>query len=297
MANAQRRTARRSTRKTKARTRTAAAAALAGTLTVVCLATAQAGQDDPARSATGEPRSSLSASTLLNVDYKDGSLNSGIPNLTTTHAKAEDASYVVKSGDDHAIAHKVTLDNPDYVSDGAPRSESATNDVPEGKLHVGDKRRYEFDVLLKDWKTYEPGDSETGDIFFQGKHAGGNKPSFYLMTKRNSIAFRSPLLGLQADVVDDFRPYVNKWMTFRVDVSWTDDKTGYYKVSTKMPGESDFTPRKTYDNVQTFHPENPTDFGYLKWGLYRPEESIANGDVPTRIVHHDNIRILDLAQQ
>lgn len=302
MTNAQRRTTHRSTRKTKVRA--AAAAGLAGTLAIVCLATAQAGQEDTSgsakssakNSAKSEAKSSTSSSPLLNVDYKDGSLNSGIPHLTTTHAKAKDASYVVKSGDDHAIAHKVTLDNPDYVSDGAPRSESATNDVPEGKIRVGDKHRYEFDVLLKDWKTYEPGDSETGDIFFQGKHAGGNKPSFYLMTKRNSIAFRSPILGLQSTVVDDFRSYVNKWMTFRVDVSWTDDKTGYYKISTKMPGEADFTPRKTYADVQTFHPENPTEFGYLKWGLYRPEESIEKGDVPTRVIYHDNIRILDLSR-
>ncbi|MFI5804956.1 heparin lyase I family protein [Streptomyces sp. NPDC051561] len=292
MANAHGRTTHRSTRKRK--TRIAAAAGLAGTLTLVCLATAQAGQEETARPATDEARS---AAPLLDVNYKDGSLNSGIPGLTTTHAKAKDASYVVKSGDDHAIAHKVTLGNPDYVSDGAPRSESATNALPAGQIHVGDKHRYEFDVLLKDWKTYEPGDSQTGDIFFQGKHAGGNKPSFYLMTKRNSIAFRSPILGLQATVVDDFRPYVNKWMSFRVDVSWTDDKTGYYRISTRMPGEPDFTLRKTYDDVQTFHPENPTDFGYLKWGLYRPDESIEKGDVPTRVVHHDNIRILDLAQQ
>jgi hypothetical protein len=295
MTHAQRRTTHRSTRKTKVRA--GAAAGLAGTLAIVCLSTAQAGQEDTARSAKSAARSSGNSSPLLNVDYKDGSLNSGIPHLTTTHAKAKDASYVVTSGDDHAIAHKVTLDNPDYVSDGAPRSESATNEVPEGKIHVGDKRRYEFDVLLKDWKTYEPGDSETGEIFFQGKHAGGNKPSFYLMTKRNSVAFRSPLLGLQATVVDDFRSYVNKWMTFRVEVSWTDDKTGYYKISTRMPGESDFTLRKTYDDVQTFHPENPTEFGYLKWGLYRPDESVEKGDVPTRVIYHDNIRILDLSRR
>ncbi|SCF98894.1 hypothetical protein GA0115254_131575 [Streptomyces sp. Ncost-T10-10d] len=59
--------------------------------------------------------------------------------------------------------------------------------------------------LLKDWKTYGPGDSESGDIVFQGKHADGNWPSFYLMAKRNSIAFRSPTLepgqsGLSHDV-------------------------------------------------------------------------------------------------
>ncbi|MCX4735400.1 hypothetical protein [Streptomyces sp. NBC_01363] len=84
-------------------------------------------------------------------------------------------------------------------------------------------------------------------------------------------------------------------MAFRVDVRWTDDKTGYDKISARMPGESDFALRKTYENVQTFHPRNPTNFGYIKWGLYRPGQSIENGDVPTRVVQHDNISIEDLA--
>ncbi|WP_069883936.1 heparin lyase I family protein [Streptomyces luteocolor] len=277
----------------KARTRTAAAAVLAGTLTVVCLVTAEASQDDTARSTACASRR---AAPLLNVDYRDGSPNSGLPDLTTTHAAAPDASSVVPSGDDHAVEHKVTLGDPDYVSDGAPRSESATSKIPEGQLRVGDERRYEFSLLLKDWKKWEPGDSSHGDIVFQGKHAGGNLPSFYLMTKRNSIAFRSPTLDLQATVVDDFREHLGTWMTFRVDVRWADDRTGYYKISTRMPGESCFTPRKTYQDVQTFHPKNPTTFGYIKWGLYRPGQSLADGDVPTRIVRHDNIRILDLAK-
>ncbi|MFJ1830135.1 heparin lyase I family protein [Streptomyces sp. NPDC088178] len=270
------------------------ALALAGTLSVVDPNGAEAGQDRPSRSAVQQPRSSTH-SALLDIDYEDGSLNSGIPALTTTHATTQDASSVVKSGDDYAITHKVTLGDSGYESDGAPRSESATNNVPQGAFHVGDVRRYQFSVLLKDWKTYEPGDSESGDIIFQGKHASGNRPSFYLMAKRNSIAFRSPTLELHADVVDDFRPYVNQWMTFRVDVRWTDDKTGSYKISTRMPGESDFAQRKTYENVQTFHPENPTGFGYIKWGLYRPSQSIENGDVPTRVVQHDDISVPDLA--
>lgn len=266
---------------------------LGGTLAAVCLAGAQAGQDT--NGASTDSSAPGAQASLLDIDYKDGSLNSGIPDLTTTHASAKDASLTVPSGDDHAVTHKVTLDDPGYESDGAPRSESATNAVPEGQIHVGDEQRYEFDVQLKDWKTYEPGDSDSGDIFFQGKHAGGNKPSFYLMTKRDSIAFRSPLLGLQATVVDDFTSYVNKWMSFRVDVRWTDDETGYYKVSTRMPGEPGFTERKSYTKVKTFHPENPTKLGYLKWGLYRPDQSTKNGDVPTREILHDNIRVTDLA--
>ncbi|WP_261991293.1 hypothetical protein [Streptomyces sp. OR43] len=41
----------------------------------------------------------------------------------------------------------------DYESNGAPRSESATDLLPAGRFEVGDVRRYEFSVLLKDWKS------------------------------------------------------------------------------------------------------------------------------------------------
>ncbi|MER8087332.1 hypothetical protein ABTZ57_19915 [Streptomyces sp. NPDC094048] len=75
------------------------ALALAGTLSVVDPNGAEAGQDRPSRSAVQQPRSSTH-SALLDIDYEDGSLNSGIPALTTTHATAQDASSVVKSGDD-----------------------------------------------------------------------------------------------------------------------------------------------------------------------------------------------------
>ncbi|MFJ6419607.1 heparin lyase I family protein [Streptomyces hydrogenans] len=279
----------------KSTRRTALAVVAAASLTLAGLTTAQAGQGDAAPTPPGACGDD-GPPALLTVDYRNGRLDSGVPDLTTTHATADDASYVVPFGTDHAVAHKVTLGDPAYVSDGAPRSESATNDVHEGKFVVGDEQRYEFGVLLKDWKPFEPGDSENGDIIFQGKHAGGNQPSFYLMTKRNSIAFRSPVLGLQVGVVDDFRPHIDKWMHFRVDVSWTDDSTGYYKVSSKLPGETRYTLRKTYENVKTFHPVNPADFGYLKWGLYRPGQSLEKGDVPTRIVQHDDIRVLDLSQ-
>ncbi|MFD8970947.1 heparin lyase I family protein [Streptomyces sp. NPDC059593] len=284
----------RKTSRKKSTKRSVIAVVAAGTLTLAGLATAQAGQDaaSPAPKVSCAGRSCSSA--LMTVDYDNGLLNSGIPQLTTTHASAPDASYVVGSGSGRAVAHKVTLGDPGYVSDGAPRSESATNDVREGRFVVGDHQRYEFSVLLKDWKTYEPGDSESGDIIFQGKHAGGNLPSFYLMTKRNSIAFRSPTLNLQSTVVDDIRPHLGRWMRFRVDVKWTDDSTGSYRVSTRMPGASRFTLRQVYENVKTFHPVNPADFGYLKWGLYRPGQTLDKGDVPTRIVHHDDIRVLDL---
>ncbi|WP_330455799.1 polysaccharide lyase [Streptomyces sp. NBC_00820] len=231
------------------------------------------------------------------MDYESGALDSGIPGLPTTHATAPDASAVVRPGhrSSYAVQHTVTLDDPGYFSDGAPRSESATDRLPDGTFHTGDTHRYEFSVLLKDWQPYRSGDSESGDIIFQGKYSGGQPPAFYLMTKRNAVAFRSPQMNRQTTVVPDFRPYVDQWMNFRVDARWTTDRTGWFEVSVELPGQSAYQLMASYDDVATWQPSSPADHGYLKWGLYRPSESLANGDVPTRTVQHDDIRVLGLS--
>lgn len=175
------------------------------------------------RTSHHRPGHSGRATEVLDVNYESGTPDSGIPGLTTTHATAPDASSVVRPGDRsrYAAQFKVTLGDPGYVSDGAPRSEDATDQLSNGTFHPGDTQRYEISILLKDWQPYRTGDSDTGDIIFQGKYGGAQPPAFYLMTKRNAIAFRSPHLNLQTTVVPDFRPYVDEWLNFRVDAHWT----------------------------------------------------------------------------
>jgi Polysaccharide lyase len=235
--------------------------------------------------------------TLLWVNYESGTINSGIPNLNTTDATATDASYIVSPGrtGNYAIAHKVVLGDSAYFSDNHWRSESATANIPEGKHQPGDERRYEVSLLLKDWQPFVAGNSVAGDIIFQGKLGGGGNPAFYLMTKRNTIAFRAPNNDLQTTILGDYRPYINQWIDFRIDVLWSATNTGYYKVSMRLPGQTDYSFIWGIDDFQTWKPDNPLAVsGYLKWGLYRPGESLANGDVATRIIYHDDIRIIQL---
>ncbi len=245
----------------------------------------------------GRPVTAGTATQVLDVNYESGTADSGIPGLTTTHATAPDASSIVQPGyrSRYAAQFKVTLGDPGYVSDGAPRSEDATDQLPNGIFHVGDTQRYDISILLKDWQPYQAGDSDTGDIIFQGKYGGAQPPAFYLMTKRNAIAFRSPNLNLQTTVVPDFRPYINQWLNFQVDAHWATDTTGYFTVSVQLPGQCGYTQMVSWQNVATWDPRSTADDGYLKWGLYRPSESLANGDVPTRIVQDDNIRIFNLS--
>ncbi|NEE20767.1 hypothetical protein G3M58_81710, partial [Streptomyces sp. SID7499] len=121
----------------------------AGALLVPVLLPEQAGAG-PERAEGAAPAPAPPAEDRLRVDYESGTLNSGIAGLTTTKATAPDASGVVRPADEgsHAVQHKVTLGDPGYESNGAPRSESATDLLPSGRFVVGDEQRYEFSVLL-----------------------------------------------------------------------------------------------------------------------------------------------------
>ncbi|KYQ91762.1 hypothetical protein DLAC_07550 [Tieghemostelium lacteum] len=238
--------------------------------------------------------------TLLYVNYESGRLDDRIPNLESTNSNASDAAYIVSPGRNgmYAIGHKVTLGDPGYYSDGSYRSESATHRIrPGGRFVRGDNRRYEVSLLLKDWQEWKPGMSSSGDIIFQGgKLAGGGNPAYFIATKRNSLIFRMPNNNETLLLLDDFRPYSNQWFDFRIDVAWRDSPTGLYIIYMRIPSiEKDYKLIKEYKNYHTYLPDNPKSvMGYSKWGLYRPGQSLENGDIPTRIIYHDDICIFDI---
>ncbi|MEL1242405.1 heparin lyase I family protein [Flavobacterium flavipallidum] len=239
--------------------------------------------------------------SLVSVDYESGTENSGISNLNTTNATAADAEYIVSPGrtGNYAIAHRVTIGDSGYFSDNHWRSEAATAQMFDtGKYYPGDERRFETSLLLKDWEPYTPGMAQNGDIIFQGKQSGGENPAWYLSAKRNSITFRIPNDNIEPTIIEDFRPYINQWIDFRVDAKMTTDATGYYKVYYRLPGQTEYTLAYEISNHRTFNQDVPEEnpSGYLKWGLYRPGQSITTDppNVATRIIYHDDIRIFKL---
>lgn len=239
--------------------------------------------------------------TLVTIDYETGTVNSGISNLNTTNATAADAEYIVSPGrtGNYAIAHRVTIGESGYFSDNHWRSEAATAQLfDNGKYYPGDERRFETSLLLKDWEPYTAGMAQNGDIIFQGKQSGGENPAWYLSAKRNSITFRIPNDNIEPSIIDDFRPYINQWIDFRVDAKMTTDNTGYYKVYYRLPGQTEYTLAYEISNFRTFNQDIPEEnpSGYLKWGLYRPGQSITTDppNVATRIIYHDDIRIFEL---
>jgi hypothetical protein len=239
--------------------------------------------------------------TLVNVNYKTGTLDSGLTGINPTNATASDAAYIVGAADPYHIAHKVTLGIPGYYSNEAYRSESDADYAPNARYMPGDERRYEFSLLLKDWQEWNSSNPAYGDNVFQLKLSGGALVPVRILTKRNAIVTRNTTY--QDDLVTDFRPYINQWIHFRIDVKWATTNTGYLKIYTKLPGQTSYNLVLDRNNYATYTgtPETlPGQHGYIKWGVYREAGKDANGNVIlsdnalTRIAYHDDIRIIKL---
>ncbi len=240
--------------------------------------------------------------TLLNVNYESGTTTSGITGVNPTNATESDAAYMIGLPGTYRIAHKVTLGIPGYYANEAYRSESDADYAENARFMPGDERRYEFSVLLKDWGQWNPANPPYGDNIFQLKVSGGALVPVRILTKRNSIITRNTTY--QDDLITDFRPYINKWIHFRIDVRWAVDDTGYLKIYVKPEGQSTYNLVLNRSNYATYTGTGLSgQHGYIKWGVYREAGIDANGDVITsdnvltRIAYHDNIRIIKLPLQ
>ncbi|MNK87482.1 hypothetical protein D3C87_1074210 [compost metagenome] len=240
------------------------------------------------------PTSYAYGDTILNINYESGTLNSGITGLTATNATAADAAYILSPGatGNYAIAHKVTYGDSTYYSDGNWRSEAASNNVPSSCYLPGEERRYEFSVLLKDWTAWNTGDPINETNIFQLKMSGGEAVPLQIRTQRNAMRVvygNMDNTKTVVDILNDIRPSVNQWIHFRVDVKWATTATGSMKIYMKLPGQTDFTLANERNNAITFTGDvGSGNVGYVKWGVYVVPPNL------TRIVYHDDLRIINL---
>ncbi|MBO9592263.1 MAG: heparin lyase I family protein [Niabella sp.] len=230
--------------------------------------------------------------TILNIDYENGTTNSGITDIEPTSAPGADAVYMTSPGatGNYAIAHKVVYGDSAYYSDGNWRSESAALQYLPARFSPGMERRYEFSVLLKDWTPWNTGDPINETNFFQLKVSSGQEVPLQVRTQRNVIRLRynDAAAGVSTkDILSDLRPYVNQWIQFRIDAKWSLDATGYIRTYMKLPGQADYVLVDEKTDYITF-PGDGSNIGYIKWGVY-----VVPPDI-TRIVYHDDIRIIEL---
>ncbi|MCD2425071.1 polysaccharide lyase [Niabella pedocola] len=241
---------------------------------------------------TGSVFAQVVGKTILNLDYENGTLNSGNTDIEATSATGADAAYMISPGatGNYAIAHKVVYGDSAYYSDANWRSESAALQYLPARFSPGMERRYEFSVLLKDWTPWNTGDPINETNFFQLKVSNGQEVPLQVRTQRNVIRLRynDAASGVSTkDILSDLRPYVNQWIQFRIDVKWSLDATGYIRTYMKLPGQPDYLLADEKTDYITF-PGSGSNIGYIKWGVY-----VVPPDI-TRIVYHDDIRIIEL---
>lgn len=233
---------------------------------------------------------------LMDVNYNNNQLTSGVKGVEATHASAKDAAYLVSpgaGGKGHAIAHKVVYGDTAYISNGAVRSEADALHFLPGRFTPGDERRYEFSVLLKEWTPWKQGDTINETNIYQLKLTAGEVP-LQVRIKRNAVNLRfakannTPVV----EILKDFRPFAGEWIHFRVDVLWSTSDTGYMKTYLKLPGQNEYSLVDSKTNYLTY-PSNGKagQIGYVKWGIYNGKNYLS------RIIYHDDIRIIDLKKE
>lgn len=232
---------------------------------------------------------------VLDVNYENGATNSGIAGLKPTSAPGSDAvgivSGVARSGR-YSLSHKVTLDDPAYFSYNHPRSETDTTGIAATQHRPGMRAIYKFSMLFKDWKPHAHPTRRPSDIVWQFKVTNG-EPDSFIKTRENGLVIRHG--GAMEGLIWDIRPYVNKWIDFRMDVQWSDKNTGWIKVWVRPEGQAEFKQVVNSQNIRTYYGD-PADWrqrGYMKWGLYRPDSYSKEAGTPlTREIYHDDIKMI-----
>ena len=242
--------------------------------------------------------------TILNVNYENGTTNSGLTGIDVTHATAPDAAFMVPGyNSTYGIGHTVKMGDPAYESDGAQRSESSTVDAYQ--FFPGEERRYEVSIKMKDWPAWSSTDPLYGVVLFQLKMSDGVGEPLRVIAQRNGIESKRDVRNANGDaittsapLVDNFRNYVNDWIHLRIDVKWATDATGYIRIYTKLPGEQDYSLKDQSENIVTFVSQSAGNIGYLKWGVYtragNPGESLEGNTTLVFTAHHDNIKVFEL---
>lgn len=211
--------------------------------------------------------------------------------MTGTKANASDAAYVADFGrnSNKSICHKAVLNDSAYFSSGTSRSESDTLDILGTHYVSGTEFIYKFSLYLEDWQDWEDG-AVPIDIIWQFKHTLGS-PDAMMGIKRNALVLRYGEGSAQANIVADLTDFDNEWIDIETHIKWQDTETGFIRVLVQTPDDANLSEIFYVDDFKTFTDNGSGDFGYLKWGLYRPDSTLDN-NYNERIACHDNVQII-----
>ena len=231
---------------------------------------------------------------IISADYENGNVTSVIAGLTGTKANVSDAAYVADfdRNSNHSICHKALLNDTAYFSSGTSRSESDTLDILDTHYVSGTEFIYRFSLYLEDWQDSDCLSLCPIDVIWQFKHTDGG-PDAMMGIKRNALVLRYGESGDQEDIVGDVREFDSEWIDIEAHVKWRDSESGFIRIRVQTPNDLDLSEVFFVNNTKTFTENGSGDFGYLKWGLYRPD-STSDNNYNERIACHDNVQIVQV---
>ncbi len=225
---------------------------------------------------------------LLKVDYDDGQITRPAQGVTAVSPKAADALQATKEcarSGTYAIRSKVAVSD-DYISAGKHRAESDAMKSKAARYQAGDRRRYQFSVMLD--KSWQVSKAPTVDIIWQFKRTDGG-PDMFVGVKRDAVVLRH--MNEQDVLVKKYK--AGEWMDFRFDITWSTGTNGLIEAWVKTGRQLEFA--KMLKHAGPNIDEDRThQVGYVKWGLYRPGAPETTDVTNARIVYHDDILITTL---
>lgn len=235
---------------------------------------------------------------IIYATYEDGTLNSGIDQLTGAPSNATDATEVANFGahsSNHSICHKALLNDTSYYDHytGKASSQTDTLNILAVRYAPGTEFIYKFSVFLPNWQE-GPGPM---DVIWQFQHALG-EPDAMLGMRRNSLYIRygksTSRFRSESIVIANLEKHRDQWIDIEAHIRWEYyQDTGFIRLRVKTPTDPEPVMMFQVENYKTFTDNGSGDFGYVKWGMYRPESTLQNtpNDMYERVVCHDNIEI------
>jgi hypothetical protein len=126
------------------------------------------------------------AAELLNVDYEDGRITLPEIGVSAILPQATDAIRATKDFSRSGVySVRTKVDHTEqYISAGKHRAESDASKSGLARYNSGDRRRYQFSVMLdRDWQVSK---TTAVDILWQFKRTAGG-PDLFVAVKRGSI--------------------------------------------------------------------------------------------------------------
>ena len=138
------------------------------------------------------------------------------------------------------------------------------------------------------------------NVVWQFKHFDGDHDSHLALVGVNLVLGWGGNVYNQV-IIDNFMPYVNKWMDLHFEVYWKDDSTGWFTLDMKLPRECSFGHTVEKRGIQTFVTASPDgtpwgSHGMIHYGVYRHSGNSTAGDTRILIVWHDEVTAINFSQ-